>query len=172
MLDVSTYIHTHIYAYTHICMYSYMYVYVCMYVHAHIHKNIPTYLHTHIYIHNTYIIHTHIHTHIHTYIHTFTHTHTHTHTHKRQSGQRSRCNNQVAGWTVRVRKPKRSRIFFLASSRLVLGPTHPPPQWVKCILFFRGISGRGVKLNIHLHTVKSLRMTETIPLLSYTYSWH
>jgi len=29
-----------------------------------------------------------------------------------------------------------------------------------------------VKLNIHLHTVARLRMTETMPLLPYTYSWH
>jgi hypothetical protein len=50
-------------------------------------------------------------------------------------------------------------------SRMAVGPTQPPIQWVRGSLSL-GQSGRGVKLTTHLHLVPRSRMRGSIPPLS------
>jgi hypothetical protein len=52
--------------------------------------------------------------------------------------------------------------FLITASRMALGPTQPPIQWVTGAPSL-GSSGRGVKLITHLHLVPSSRMRGAIP---------
>jgi hypothetical protein len=60
---------------------------------------------------------------------------------------------------------QRQRIFLLApASRLALGPTQPPVQWMPEVLFPGVKRGRGVMLTTHPHLVPRLRMSRSSPL--------
>jgi hypothetical protein len=49
--------------------------------------------------------------------------------------------------------------LFTTTSRLALGPTQPPIQWILVVLSL-GYIGQGVKLTTHLHLALSLRMVK------------
>jgi hypothetical protein len=56
--------------------------------------------------------------------------------------------------------PGRGKIFLSSTeSRLALGPTQPPIQWIPGALS-RGVNGRGMKPTTHLHLLPKLRMVE------------
>jgi hypothetical protein len=63
---------------------------------------------------------------------------------------------------IEVRSPTGQRIFLLAPvSRLALGPTQPPIQWVPGVLSPGVKCGRGVTLTTHPHLVPRLRMSKS-----------
>jgi hypothetical protein len=71
------------------------------------------------------------------------------------------------GWPG-VQFPARTGIFFFL-------PPRPDRFWGPHRLLYNGYwrkSGRGVKLNPHLHLASRLRMRTVIPSLSHTSSWH
>jgi hypothetical protein len=72
------------------------------------------------------------------------------------------------GWMIRVlgfNSQQGLGIFlFTTVSRMALGPTQHPFQWVLVALSL-GHSGQGVKLTTHLHVVLRSRMCGAIPPL-------
>jgi hypothetical protein len=71
---------------------------------------------------------------------------------------------------VGVRVTVGSRIFSM-SSRLVLGPTQPPIQWVLAALP-SGVKQLGRKPITHLHLVLRSRKRGSVHLLPHMSSWH
>jgi hypothetical protein len=71
---------------------------------------------------------------------------------------------------MEVRSPAETKGFFLyplsRMSRLALGPTQPPVQWVPGVLSPGLKRGRGVTLTTHPHLVPSLRMSSSYNFLS------
>jgi hypothetical protein len=69
------------------------------------------------------------------------------------------------GWTIgrsRFDPRQGQRIFLPApASRLALGPTQPPIQWVPGVLYPGVKCGRGVMLTTHPHLVPRLRMSRS-----------
>ena len=68
--------------------------------------------------------------------------------------------------------PGGSKRFFysLEMSRVTLGPTHPTYSvGIRGFFWGGGLSGRLVKLTIHLYTVLRLRMCGAIPTLLYAF---
>jgi hypothetical protein len=72
----------------------------------------------------------------------------------------------------RIRFPEGAGNFFLltTASRMALGPTQPPIQWVPGALSL-GYRGRDVKLTTHLHLVQRPKMRGVMPPLPNTSSW-
>jgi hypothetical protein len=62
--------------------------------------------------------------------------------------------------------------LFSIASRLALGPTQPPIQWVPWGDFPRGWSGRDVKLTPHLQLVPKSRIRGSVPPVPHTSSWY
>lgn len=62
---------------------------------------------------------------------------------------------------VRGSNPVRGKICSSRMSRLALGPTQPPTQWVQGVLF-RVWSGQGLKLTTHLRLMLRLWMSGAV----------
>jgi hypothetical protein len=85
--------------------------------------------------------------------------------------QRSRCNNQTSGWTIKgswleSRQPQ----MIFSSSKRPAGLIGPPSSVfnVTCGIFKRGQSGRIVEDNTHLQLVPRSRISGATPLLPHT----
>jgi hypothetical protein len=57
-------------------------------------------------------------------------------------------------------------MFYLKSSGSALGPIEYPTEWAWSYVL-GGKATRGVKQTTHLHLLTMLRMTGTVPLLSF-----
>jgi hypothetical protein len=78
---------------------------------------------------------------------------------------RSQYSDRLRAWRPRGQSSSPGRVknfHFSTSSRPALGSTKPP----------RGLSGRGVKLTIHLELVPRTRKCGSIHPLPHTPSWH
>jgi hypothetical protein len=92
----------------------------------------------------------------------------------REPGDRSRYSNWLQAGGLRGQSSSPSRVnnfLFSTSSRLALGLTQPPIQWVAAALS-PGVSGCGVKLTTHLQLVPRSRKCGSIHPLPRTSSWH